>query len=221
MRIARFFGTVAVLASAGVAAVALIRVLETQIEAGIYRERLVAIESDLADLREQYNRAVRKTAVTELVVDDGTLFVSVRAADGTTHTLPTPFDPSLEIYVDYVVLDGRLWIRRLFDQNTPPGEGMLVDPGLADIDWETDGVALGKAAYRALGEGRWVVSVSGDGSLGLVPAREGERVELAPPPAIREFAPVADETRSALRELEAEEIIRVLAQRLTPRAAVQ
>ena len=44
MRIARFFGTVAVLASAGVAAVALIRVLETQID-----QRVEEIENDRAN----------------------------------------------------------------------------------------------------------------------------------------------------------------------------
>ena len=45
MRIARFFGTVAVLASAGVAAVALIRVLETQIEGVALRGELLEAEA--------------------------------------------------------------------------------------------------------------------------------------------------------------------------------
>src|SRR5262249_20783722 len=129
------------------------------------------------------------------------LSVAIRDAAGAARVIETPFDPSHEIYVDYAVLDGRLWIRRVFDDRTPPGEGVLVDPQLAQVDWDARGGAYGKATYRSLGPGRWVVSVSGDGSLGLVRVPDGEPTELAPPPPVRSYEPVEDARHDALREL--------------------
>ena len=124
--------------------------------------------------------------MTELVVEDGKLAVAIRDAGGAIRTIETPFDPSREIYVDFVVLDGRLWIRRVFDDRTPPEQGVLIDPALAQIDWSEEQAAYGKATYRALAPGRWVVSVTGDGSLGLTRAARGRApAELAPPPPVR------------------------------------
>jgi hypothetical protein len=214
VRISTWILTATLVVVLGVTTVAAYRVLESQIAGDIYRERLAELELDYSLLRRQYNQVVRKTAVTELWVQDGLLSVTVRTADGATQTLPTPFDPAKEIYVDYVVLDGRLWIRRVFDQATPPDAGMLIDPELSDVDWEAEGASMGKAAYRELDEGRWVVTVTGDGSLGLAPASESEARELSAPPIIRDYAPVDEQVEAALRELDASEIARTLARRL-------
>lgn len=214
MKIGRLIGAALAAGLAGFAMVAGYRVVESQLETDIYRGRLSELEQDLAGLREQYDQLIRKTAVTELVVENGVLSVNIRAGDGSVLSLPTPYDPSREIYIDYVVLDGRLWIRRVFDERTAPGDGMLIDPALGSIDWDGEDAAQGKAAYRALGEGRWVVSVSGDGSLGLARAREDEVVRLAPPPPIRAYSPVSQEAEEALRALEADELLRALARRL-------
>jgi len=201
------------IATLGIAGFATFRVLETQIEADVYRERLSEISQDLEELREQFNQAVRKTAVTELWVEGNELSVTIRAADGSRKTMLTPFDPRSEIYVDYVVVNGRLWIRRVFDESTAPDRGMLIDPNLADIDWSDEGASHGKAAYRELHDGRWVVSVTGDGSLGLAPAVEGEPAQLSAPPPVREYAPVEEYVAAALRELTPEEIASALARR--------
>jgi hypothetical protein len=190
------------------------RLLRIGLEADVYRARLAQTVEDYERLRSQYDEAVRRTAVTELVVEDGKLSVVVRDAGGVLHTLDTPFDPSHEIYVDFVVLDGRLWIRRVFDDRTPPGEGVVVDPALAQIDWTAEQGAHGKAAYRALGPGRWVVSVSGDGSLGLARSESDAPADLAPPPAVREYEPIENELDGALRELEPGEVVRALGVRL-------
>jgi hypothetical protein len=214
IRISTWILTATLVVVLAVATVSAYRVLESQIAADIYRERLAELERDYSLLRHQYNQVVRKTAVTELWVQEGLLSVTVRTADGATQTLPTPFDPTKEIYVDYVVLDGRLWIRRVFDQATPPDAGMLIDPELSDVDWEAEGASMGKAAYRELDEGRWVVTVTGDGSLGLAPASESEARELSAPPIIRDYAPVDEQVEAALRELDASEIARTLARRL-------
>ena len=198
----------------GVAAYSGYRLLLAGIEVDVYRERLVELRRDHDQLRKQYNQAVRRTAVTELLVNDGELRVSIRTAEGELRTLETPFDPSREIYVDYVIIDGRLWIRRVFDANTAPGEGMVIDPALVDIDWDVARAAHGKAAYRPLDEGRWVVTVTGDGSLGLARV-DAARVELSGPPAVREYTPVGESVDAVLRELTAAEMLRSLARRLS------
>ena len=48
----------------------------------VYRERLAAVASDYEELRGRFNEAVRRTAVTELVVENGALSVAIRNAGG-------------------------------------------------------------------------------------------------------------------------------------------
>lgn len=147
------------------------------------------LQQNHEQLRQTYNEAVAKTAVTELVVEEGTLCVNIRTAEGVDRSIPTPFNPAREIYVDYVVLDGRLWIRRVFDQDTPPGKGLVIDPQRADVDWNDPKLTYGNAVYRSLTEGRWIVTVTGDGSLGLVKT-EKEATPLSPPPPVRDYPQV-------------------------------
>ena len=142
------------------------------------------------------------------------LTVVIRTADGELQSLASPFDPTKEIYVDYVVHDGRLWIRRLFDEETPPGEGMLIDPRFVDVDWEAAGESHGKAAYRALGEGRWIVDVTGDGSLGLARRDPLEAAPLSPPPPVRRYEPVEAAVEDALGEIRAGEAVEALVRQL-------
>jgi hypothetical protein len=180
------------------------RFFRADVAARVYRERLAQLARDYESLRATYNEAVRRTAVTELVVRGSTLSVRIRSDLGVIEEIHTPFDPRREVYVDYAVIDGRLWIRRVFDDRTAPGVGLLIDPRLASIDWDegSDGAAeragagttgagegplYGKAIYRSLGEGRWVVSVTGDGSLGLARAGDADDVILASAPRIRDY----------------------------------
>lgn len=164
------------------------RFVRADLAAGVYRARLENLVDDYENLRATYNEAVRRTAVTELVVADGKLGVRVRSAAGVMRDIPTPYDPTGEIYVDYVVLDGRLWIRRVFDSKTPPGEGLIIDPVVADVDWDSAEARHGKAVYRRLGEGRWVVTVTGQGSLGLERVTDDRDAELIPAPEVHEYA---------------------------------
>ena len=212
----RLLGGLLLAALLAFTALAAYQLLRTGLAADVYRARLEQVVGDYEALRGQYNQAVRRTAVTELIVADGRLSVAIRDAGGGIRTLETPFDPAREIYVDFVVLDGRLWIRRVFDDRTPPEAGVLVDPALAEIDWSAEGAAYGKATYRALGPGRWVVSVTGDGSLGLTRARDGAPAELAPAPPVREYDPIERELAGALRELGPAEVVQALAARLRP-----
>jgi hypothetical protein len=196
------------------------RLLHSGLESEVYRTRLREMADDNARLRELYNEAIRKTAVTELLVDGHDLSIAIRTADGERRVFPTPFDATREIYVDFVVVEGRLWIRRVFDSETPPGLGLMVDPQYIDVDWDDARALHGKAVYRALEDGRWVVSVTGDGSLGLerqpadglLPGDETAKLTRAP--SVRDYAPIREDVRSALRDIEAQEVLRTLAQQL-------
>jgi len=175
------------------------RFVRADLAARVYRARLENLAGDYEDLRGTYNEAIRRTAVTELVVTEGELSVRVRSAAGVMRDIPTPYDPTGEIYVDYVVLDGRLWIRRVFDSKTPPGNGLVIDPVVADVDWDSEQARHGKAVYRRLGEGRWVVTVTGHGSLGL--ERAEESAELIQAPQIHEYAEETEQADEEVGEL--------------------
>jgi hypothetical protein len=198
--------------AAGLGAVALIgvaglRLARADAAEQVYRARLESLAADYEGLRSSYNRAVRRTAVTELVVKDGTVTALVRSAHGPIAEIPTGADPSKEVYVDFALLDGRVWIRRVFDAGTRPEDATVIDPRLAAIDWlgeetlEPQGstparaTAIGQAVYRTLGEGRWVVRVSGDGALGLERVSEDAMVSLEEAPAVWSFDEVQSEVR--------------------------
>lgn len=171
--------------------------VRSDIAASTYRERLAAMVTEYESLRAEFNTAVRKTAVTELIVENGALAIVVRGPDGARERVETDLDPRGEVYVDYVVLDGRLLIRRVFDSWTAPAEGVFLDPSLVDVDWDDPRAEHGKAVYRALADGRWVVSVTGSGSLGLV--RLGDvgatlPSDLVRAPKIEDYSELVTET---------------------------
>lgn len=182
--------------------------LKSQVTSDIYRDRLAELNRDYHDLVAQYNEAVRKTAVTELLVANGEVCVVIRTIEGELKRIQTPYQGHQEIYVDYVELNGRLWIRRVFDQATPPDKGVLIDPKLAAVDWDAATARHGRAVYRRLGEGRWVVTVTGDGSLGLSRIEGTEPITLASPPVIKDFPVIEHEIRERVDQIEATEVIR-------------
>ncbi len=162
----------------------------------VYKSRLRDLSGEYETLRAQYNTAVRQTAVTELLVKDRSVTVQVRTIEGTVETIPTSADADKEVYVDFALLDGRLWIRRVFDADTPPSQASVINPKLASIDWEQQNALVGQAVYRHLSEGRWVVNASGDGALALTKVPEDQIISLAPPPEIGSF----DEIQSQVDE---------------------
>ncbi len=132
------------------------KLAESRLAVGVYQDRLRTMSRDFESLRSTYNQAVRRTAVTELLVEDDHLSVVIRRADGKRKTIDTPYDPASEIYCDYVLVDGRLWIRRVYDDRTPPREGIVINPDFAEVDWDQRGRVT---AMRCTG--RWA---KGDGS---------------------------------------------------------
>jgi len=180
----------------------------SRVTVGIYRDRLRELSTEHAELRDRYNAAVRKTAVTELVVAEGRITVALRTVEGVIETIETPFSPDSEIYVDYVVADGRLWVRRIFDAETPPNRALVLDPKWGEVDWELAEVRYGKAVYRDLSDGRWVVTVTGDGSLGLA-RRDGEApLQLSPPPRVQDYPELQEEIDARVHRITLGEVVR-------------
>jgi putative NADH-flavin reductase len=64
-----------------------------------------------------------------------------------------------------------------------------------EVDWNDPQISVGKAVYRELTDGRWVVSVTGDGSLGLALADDEESLDLPPMPDVKEYEAIAQETQ--------------------------
>ncbi len=168
------------------------RVARDSVTTGIYKARLAELQQDFAELTAQYNQAVTRAAVTELLVSGERIDVVVQSDNGVLKRIETPYNPAGEVFIDYAVLDGKLWIRRVFDENTPPNQGTLIDPQLAEIDWDDARAQHGKIAYRSFTDGRWVVSVSGDGSVGVRKVSDDTSVNLVDKPAVRDFDPVAE-----------------------------
>lgn len=186
------------------------RLIRTDIIADVYRDRLATLGRDYESLRHSYNEAVKQTAVTELNVKEGRLSVVVRTIEGVKQTIETPLDPYNEIFVDYLVLDGRLWIRRVFDSQTPPDEGVVIDPHLQWVDWDAPGLAYGKAVYRRLEEGRWVVTMTGNGALGLAKRTDEDSTPLAVPPPIQDYPPIEQEITEGIGRVGIADILKKL-----------
>lgn len=193
MKITKAFALIGIIVLAVTGSVGVNRLVRSESAATRLSAERARLESQLDVLRAEHSAlqarhedVVRRTAVTELLVQDGALTVVVRNAEGVLRRIPTPFNPAAEIYVDYAVLDGRLWIRRIFDSFTPPESALVIDPVIADIDWEQRPTGLGQAVYRSLGPGRWVVTVTGNGSLGLAPAADGAVVDLVARPLVQQ-----------------------------------
>lgn len=202
------------LGAVGLIGIAGMRLARADAAEQIYRARLESLAADYEGLRSSYNRAVRRTAVTELVVKDGQVTALVRTAHGPIAEIVTGADPSKEVYVDFALLDGRVWIRRVFDASTRPEDATIIDPRLAEIDWlgkepleakpgssANRATAIGQAVYRTLGEGRWVVRVSGDGALGLELVSPETRVTLEEAPPIWNFDEVESEIHDRIKDV--------------------
>lgn len=184
------------------------RLALSKVEIDIYRDRLMTVSKDYETLRANYNQAVARTAVTELVVKDGRLSLVIRTIQGVDRVIEAPYDPSREIYCDYVVLEGRLWIRRVYDAETPPSKGLVIDDNLRTIDWTNPAARYGQAVYRSLTEGRWIITVSGDGSLGLAKTDLAAQVVLSGPPPVRQYDQMKEEIDKTISEVSAADVVK-------------
>lgn len=183
------------------------QVMRNGVAADVYHDRLVELNDEHHELIEQYNQAVTRTAVTELLVRDGTVCVIVRTADGRVDEHPVEADPAHEIYVDYVVKGNRLLIRRVFDSRSAPDDSGLIDSALLDLDWSDPTLKHGQAISRRFTDGRWIVTVSGDGALALAKVDSDVTVDLLPAPRIEDFDPV-EATRKQVKQITPADVYR-------------
>lgn len=162
----------------------------------IYRDRLVQAQANYQQLAQQYNQAITPRPVTELLVTEGNVCVIVRQGEDIV-TIPTPFNGyDSEIFVDYAYIDGRLLIRRVFDENTAANspQAVVIDPELVGVKWDSPGAQHGKIIYKnRMSDGRWIITVTGEGSLDLRKLADDEPIQLEDRPAIREFQPVDEQ----------------------------
>jgi len=190
--------SLAILSAVAITSVIGLKIAKAQAINQVYQDRIRDLSTDYESLAAQYNQAVRQTAVTELVVKDRKITVEIRTIEGEQETIQTPCDADKEIYVDFALIAGRLWIRRVFDADTPPSQATIINPKLANIDWDSEGALVGQAVYRQLDEGRWVVNAAGDGALALTKVPDDQIVNLSPPPSIKSYEEVQSQVDEEL-----------------------
>jgi len=181
-----------------------------KVEVDVYRDRLAGLSSEYESLRSMYNQAVRKTAVTELIVRGGRLSLAIRTIEGVDRVIDTPFDPAQEIYCDYVVLGDRLWIRRVYDDLTAPRKALLIDDHLEYVNWNDPAARHGNAVYRSLSEGRWVVTVTGSGALALTKVDENAPLTLSAPPPVRDYGQLEKQIGDSMTRVTVGDVVKRL-----------
>ena len=180
----------------------------TQVVEGIYRDKLAEVVKSHEDLRQRYDTAVNQTIVTELEVKDGRIAVLVRNVEGIVERIDTDLDPKDEIHVDYLVIDGRLYIRRVYDDATPAKNAKMIDPKLARVDWSNKKIQRGLTVYRgALSEGRWLISTTGNGALDLVKAAGPTPPLVAGPVPVQDFDEVSEQINEQVATVKTVEVI--------------
>tara|TARA_R110000868_G_scaffold119469_2_gene316981 strand:- start:318968 stop:319621 length:654 start_codon:yes stop_codon:yes gene_type:complete len=193
--------SLAILSAVSLTAIVGLKIAKAQAANQVYQSRIADLSKDYESLAAQYNQAVRQTAVTELIVKDRKVTVEIRTIEGEQETIQTPCNADKEIYVDFALIAGRLWIRRVFDADTPPSQATLINPKLANVDWDSEGALVGQAVYRQLDEGRWIVNAAGDGALALTKVPEDQIVNLSPPPTIKSYKEVQSQVDEKVNKI--------------------
>ena len=103
---------------------------------------------------------------------------------------------------------GSAFHRRLFDEHTRPADAMVVDAALVDVDWDAPGVQVGKAVYRSLGEGLWVITVTANGSLDLVKSDYSSAESLVTSPPVRDYEAIEEDARTEIDKIGPGDVVR-------------
>lgn len=193
--------SLAILSAVAITSIVGLKIAKAEAANQVYKDRLSDLSTDYESLANQYNQAVRQTAVTELIVKDRKITVEIRTIEGEQETIPTPCNADKEIYVDFALIAGRLWIRRVFDADTPPSQATIINPKLANVDWDSEGALVGQAVYRQLDEGRWIVNAAGDGALALTRVDDDQIINLSPPPTVKAYEEVQAQVNEELERI--------------------
>lgn len=187
----------------------------------IYHDRLTGLEADYRQLgqeynqlAEQYNQAVTPLPVTELFIEDGIVCVAVRMGDGEIKRFPTPYNAwENEFHVDFAMINSRLLIRRVYDENTAPNAGVVLDPELLQVEWDAPGASHGHVIYsNRMSDGRWIVTVTRNGALSLEKVDDDAQINLVAQPQMMEFEPAEhrEQIESDLTEIGVRDVWRYL-----------
>ncbi|MEM7680364.1 MAG: hypothetical protein AAF288_00255 [Planctomycetota bacterium] len=180
------------------------------VEAEVYRDRLVEMNQRYGDLAERYTRVVKRSAVTELDVTPDSVEVVFRTPQGELSRAQTPYRAGDEVYVDFALVDGRLMIRRVFENRTAPADGVVLDEKLRELDWDGGAVRQGLAVSRELTEGRWAVTVTGNGALELGRLGPLDDPALAAAPFVEPGEPLDEDPRVEIDSIGFFEVLRRL-----------
>lgn len=164
--------------------------IKTGIQRDAYRVRLGDLERRHNALVADYNQAVARTAVCEVRQRGGKLSVVTATADGRREEIPLSFDPTREIHFDFVCLGDRLRLRRVYDDQTAPMNGVLIESQLAHVDWARHASDRGLTLYRTVEEGTYALKVSGTGALTLEAVPTSATDQLVREPELRRHDPV-------------------------------
>ena len=202
----RRLGTVAFILLVAAALLLGYWVIHAHLASKLLRDRIQTLAGECEPLRKNYNSAVKKTVVTELLVqDDDTICVVFVSADGSEQVRPTPFKRGSLLYVDYVIKqDGRLLLRGVFDYDTAPSAGVAINADFQTIErWKNKEVKAGNAVSQLVDKkGRWVVEVTGNGSLQLSKADDkAPRVPLVVSPQIKDFSQITKEIDASIGDI--------------------
>ncbi len=190
--------SVAILSAVAITSIVGLKIAKAEAANSVYQDRIRDLSTNYESLAAQYNQAVRQTAVTELVVKDRKITVQIRTIEGEQETIQTPCNADKEIYGDFALIAGRLWIRRVFDADTPPSQATVINPKLANVDWDSEGALVGQAVYRQLDEGRWIVNAAGDGALALTKVPDDQIINLSPPPTVKAYEEIQSEVNERI-----------------------
>lgn len=202
----RKVGPIIGIALLGLALFAGYHVVKTQVESDEYQKRLITLRNDYENLRGAHNEAVKKTAVTELLVnEDGTVCVVFVTMNGEEKVVPTQFKMGTEIFADFIMIEGTAYFRRVFDENTKPVDALYIDPQLQTVEWKkaTEDRPTGNIAYALLDEpGRWVVTVTGNKSLDIRKKNEDEApTVLVPNVKVKDYSQVEKEVNESISKI--------------------
>ena len=179
--------------------------VRSNIAADFYRDRLREEVKKHEALRQTFNEVVRKTVVTELVVnDDDSVCVVFIDGNNQEKVVPTKFKKGAVVYVDFMVNDGKLFLRRLFDHKTAPADGLVIDPLAQTVNEdESEREEFGSAPYARLNQkGRWVVNATQNGALELKKADDSApRRPIVRDLPVRDYKEIEKEINTQVDEI--------------------
>lgn len=183
------------------------------IAADFYRDRFHDELRRNEALRQSFNEVVRKNVVTELVVnEDDSVCVVFVDGNNEEKIVPTPFKKGAVVYVDFMMNDGRLYLRRLFDEKTAPADALVIDPQLQTVKTQPDSELFGNAPYARLNQrGRWVVNATHNGALELKKADDtAPREPIVRNLQVRDYKEIERDVNSKADEIGPQDVLNSL-----------